>query len=135
MILIWNKKLLEQLAKIAVEKIFLFTPNNYNRRNIIEFGRFSGIPVIFVNRGLNGRYCGSIMIDEYLVSYCAIEWLISERHQKIGLIMDNSEHDHLAERFDTYQQIIVDYDLIIEEEYIKQMLYLLLSGTKELLND
>lgn len=115
-----EQELLDQLARIAVEGIFLFTPNDYNRKNFIEFGRFHDVPVVFADRGLNEGYYGTVIIDEYSGVFRAIEWLISKGHQKIGIIMDNSEHYHLAERFDAYQDALSKNHLLIEESSIKQ---------------
>jgi LacI family transcriptional regulator len=95
---------LNQLARIAVEGIFLFTPNDYQGKKIIERGRFQEIPVVFADRGLNEGFYGTIKLDEYSGVYRAIEWLITEGHEKIAFIMDNAEHYHLTERFDAYCQ-------------------------------
>ena len=116
-----EQELLNQLARIAVEGIFLFTPNDYGGKKIIENGRFQEIPVIFADRGLNEGFYGTIKLDEFSGVYRAIEWLITKGHQKIAFIMDNAEHYHLTERFDAYRQALKDHDLLIEEKYIKQM--------------
>lgn len=116
-----EQELLSQLARIAVEGIFLFTPNDYSGKKIIEHGRFQEIPVVFADRGLNKGFYGTVKLDEYSGVYRAIEWLVAEGHQKIGLIMDNAEHYHLAERFEAYQQALSDHELLIEEKYIKYM--------------
>ena len=116
-----EQELLNQLARIAVEGIFLFTPNDYQGKKIIERGRFQEIPVVFADRGLNEGFYGTVKLDEYSGVYRAIEWLITEGHEKIAFIMDNAEHYHLTERFDAYCQALKDHDLLIEEKYIKQM--------------
>lgn len=116
-----EQELLIQLARIAVEGIFLFTPNDYRQKKLFDKGRFQNIPVIFADRGLNEGYYGTVKIDEYSGVYQAVDWLICEGHRKIGLIMDNSEHYHLGERYEAYQQAMIDHDLIIEEKHIKQM--------------
>jgi LacI family transcriptional regulator len=53
---------------------------------------------------LNEGFYGTIKLDEYSGVYRAIEWLITEGHEKIAFIMDNAEHYHLTERFDAYCQ-------------------------------
>lgn len=115
-----ERELLEQLARIAVEGIFLFTPHDYSEENSIHKGRFQDIPVIFADRGLNEGYYGTVKIDEYTGVYQAIKWLIGKGHRKIGLIMDNSEHYHLGERYEAYHQALIDHGLLIEEKYIQK---------------
>ncbi|MBU5584361.1 LacI family transcriptional regulator, partial [Enterococcus sp. S181_ASV_20] len=83
-----EQELLNQLARIAVEGIFLFTPNDYQGKKIIERGRFQEIPVVFADRGLNEGFYGTVKLDEYSGVYRAIEWLITEGHEKIAFIMD-----------------------------------------------
>ncbi len=48
MIFFKEQELLNQLARIAVEGIFLFTPNDYQGKKIIERGRFQEIPVVLL---------------------------------------------------------------------------------------
>lgn len=133
-----EQELLNQLANIAVEGILLFTPNDHQDKKLFKNGRFRDIPVIFADRGLNDGFYGTIKIDEYSGVYRAIEWLLAQGHRKIGLIIDNSEHYHLAERFEAYQQALLDCGLLIEEKYIKQMPLTIAGGyqgASELLNE
>ena len=125
-----EKVLLEQLAKIAVEGIILFTPNLYDQDQRIHKGRYQEIPVVFADRGLNEGYYGTVKIDEFSGVYRALEWLIGEGHRRIGLLMDDAEHYHLAERFDAYRQALQDHQLIIEETHIKQMPLTIEGGYK-----
>lgn len=133
-----EQELLNQLARIAVEGIFLFTPNSYKGTKLIENGRYQGIPVIFADRGLNEGYYGTVKIDEYSGVCRAIEWLITKGHHKIAFIMDNGEHYHLTERFDAYKQTLTDHGLLIEETFIKRMPLTIsggYQGTSELLRE
>jgi LacI family transcriptional regulator len=61
------------------------TGSNVEEGFIKEFIK-NGIPVVFVDRGLEGHETNAVMIDNYDAGYRATEFLLKLGHRKIGYI-------------------------------------------------
>ena len=114
--------LFERYRQMAVEGIVCFTSTSFSKKMIVN-SRYFGIPVVFVDRGINESIYGNVYFNEYETVFKAIELLIERGHRKIGLITDNNEQYSFPDRSQAYfdalktNQIDIDDKRIVEAHF------------------
>ena len=79
-----------------------------------------GIPVILVDRLLNGIYANQISWNNFESSYQLTELLIKNGHKKIGIINIHLSNSNATERLAGFKQALTDHDIPVNEAYISQ---------------
>ncbi|GCF92537.1 LacI family transcriptional regulator [Enterococcus florum] len=109
--------LLKKLNQLGVEAIVFFTANRYSQE-VIQQGKYLKTPVLFVDRGLNQGYYGSILVQEEAGAYQATQWLIQRGNQRIAILTDNATTYQLNERFLGYQRALEEAGISFSEELV-----------------
>lgn len=132
-----EEDLLERYRQMAVESMLCFTSSKFSGE-VIENGCYMGIPIIFVDRGINESPFGNVYFNEYETVYQAIDLLVKRGHNRIGLITDDGETYSFPDRAKAYydvladNQIAVDFKRIVETEYTVKAGY---TATKKILEE
>lgn len=77
-----------------------------------------GIPVVLIDRLLNGVQCDAVVCDNVNGSYEAVEKLIAFGHKKIGIIAGPSNVYTARERLNGYVRALSDYGISIDDSLI-----------------
>lgn len=86
------------------------------------------IPVILIDRAINGIDCDVVLVDNLNASYSAIEHLINKGHRRIGIISGPEKIYTAKERLKGYYRVLEDYNIKLEEELVKHGDYEIESG-------
>ena len=86
-----------------------------------HFNRLSdaGIPVVMVDRLVNGFEADAVLTDNIRGAYSAMEELIGSGCRRFGFIGGSLELTNFNERFEGFKQALNDYGIGIEDEIIK----------------
>lgn len=98
-----EKDYIKQLQNRSVAGILLASPNSLKLESDLK-----GSPYILIDRGLNTRTEGNLLVKEYSGVYQAIQHLIDNGHTKIGMLTNESGYYEMTERFDAYYQCMED---------------------------
>ncbi|WP_270279730.1 LacI family DNA-binding transcriptional regulator [Vagococcus bubulae] len=98
-----EKDYIKQLQNRSVAGILLASPNSLKLESDLK-----GSPYILIDRGLNTRTEGNLLVKEYSGVYQAIQHLIDNGHTKIGMLTNGSGYYEMTERFDAYYQCMED---------------------------
>jgi len=77
------------------------------------------IPIVAVDRPIENFECDTILVNNFEVSYQAVEKLILMGHRKIGIICGPQNIYTAQERLNGYMKAHIDYKISVNEEYIK----------------
>lgn len=111
-------QLLQQLADRSVDGILLATPNVLPAEFGLESDFFKKMPCILIDRGINPRDYGRLLLEEYEGTYQAISYLIKKGHKNIGMIKEDTRYYQLEERFNGYAQALKDAHLPVKNQHI-----------------
>ena len=79
----------------------------------------AGIPVVMVDRLVNGFEADAVLTDNINGAYSAMEELISSGCRRFGFIGGSLELSNFKERFEGFTRALNDYSIDIEEDIIK----------------
>lgn len=102
---------IDELLHRSVDGIILASPNPIHLAKLINEEGEKKIPYFLIDRGINQRDEGKLLINEFAGAYQAIEFLIKEGHQKIGMLGNESGYYETTDRFSGYQKCLEDYGL------------------------
>ena len=90
--------------------------------NYTEFAQniSSPLPIVFIDRSLEGSLCDTIMIQNYNAVYRGVESLIQEGHTKIGYISGLPRLSTTIERLSAYRDAMKNYGLPIEDGFVQR---------------
>lgn len=111
-------RFLEELRHRSVDGILLATPNELPPAYDCASDFFKKQPIIMVDRGLNDRDWGRLVVKEFDGAYEAMMSLIQQGHRHIGMLRETTEYYKLAERFNGYRSALKDHQLPFKKEYI-----------------
>ncbi len=77
----------------------------------------SGLPIVFFDRSYSGQNISSITIDDREGARRAMEHLVKCGHKRIGFMHGADSRDN-ALRYETYLEVMNQYQLPVEEEFI-----------------
>ena len=77
------------------------------------------IPIVFVDRALEGCKADQVLVDNEGGSYEAVSALIREGHRRIGFLGGKPEVTTAGERFAGYRRAMEEAGLAIEERYVR----------------
>lgn len=92
------------------------------------------VPVVLIDRALEGVGCDTVLVDNLNASYNAVEHLIVKGHKRIGIICGPDNIFTAGERLKGYVRVHEDYSMKTDESLIKKGDYEIDSGYK-LLNE
>ncbi|SHF28027.1 transcriptional regulator, LacI family [Seinonella peptonophila] len=78
----------------------------------------SEIPIVLVDRLVNGSELDAVVCDNVNGSYSAIEMIIKKGHRKIGIVSGPEDISTAKERLTGYLRALNDYNIEINPEYI-----------------
>ncbi len=92
------------------------------------------VPVVLIDRPLEGVSCDTVLVDNMNASYDAVEHLIIKGHKRIGIICGPDSIYTAVERLKGYIRVHEDYSMKIDGSLVKKGNYESDSGYK-LLNE
>lgn len=111
---------LAELLHRSVDGIIFATPNILSDNHILKDKREQRIPVILVDRGINPRNSGRLIVKEYEGAYQAVSFLIAQGHRHIGMLRETAGYYQLTERVTAYQHALKDHGIPFRQEYLSQ---------------
>ena len=118
-----NDSLEEETARIKLlhEKqidgaIIIPSTNDGSAYNILLD---ENIPVVLADRNVVNFQADTVLVDNVNASYAAIEHLIHNGARRIGFIGGSRTLSNAQERYDGYIRAMGDYNIPIEERYIR----------------
>lgn len=109
---------LEELAHRSVDGILLATPHLLPEAYQVKSSFFQKTPVILIDRGINTRDTGRLIIKEYEGAYLAVKHLITQGHRHIGMLKENTGYYQLEERFNGYRLALKDAGIPFRKQYV-----------------
>jgi len=78
----------------------------------------SGVPIVFVDREMQGVNCDGVFVDNVRSAYDATELLLREGHRKIAIIAGPQDTIPGRERMAGYTNALRDWGIIPVQEYL-----------------
>lgn len=76
------------------------------------------IPLVLLERKLQNIQVDSIVVDNETAIYRAVHHLVKYGHEKIGIILGNSQSSTVKERLNGYQKAVLDANIYYDENNI-----------------
>ncbi|AYW45912.1 LacI family DNA-binding transcriptional regulator [Tetragenococcus koreensis] len=111
-------QLLQQLADRSVEGVLLATPNVLPKEYGIDSEFSKTMPLGLIDRGINQRDRGRLVIKEYEGAYQAVSYLLKKGHRNIGLIKEDTSYYQLEERYNGYYHALKDAGVLFKHENV-----------------
>ncbi|WP_205739306.1 LacI family DNA-binding transcriptional regulator [Halocella sp. SP3-1] len=92
------------------------------------------LPVVLIDRNIEGVNCDVVLTDNINGSYDAVEQLIHRGHRRIGIICGPEEHYTAVERLTGYDRVHEDYNIARDKDLIRFGDYQIESGHQEIIN-
>lgn len=110
----------EEFAEMAVSEGYagMLFLNVRGGDQLVKLLTHSGIPVVFLNRTVNGAFFDSVCSDNYRGGYIATKYLIERGHRKIGHLAGNPYSNTTRERIRGYEDAMKESGLIISKHSI-----------------
>lgn len=109
-----EKNYIKQLRNRSVAGIILASPNSIELESNLKDS-----PYILIDRGINTREEGNLLVKEYEGVYEAIQHLIDNGHKKIGMLTNESGYYEMTERYQAYANCLVDNEVVVDKTYIE----------------
>lgn len=109
-----EKGFIKQLINRSVDGIILASPNSLELETSLK-----SRPYLLIDRGLNTRAEGNLLVKEYDGSYESVQYLIDSGHTKIGMLTNESGYYEMTERYQAYRQCLLDNQIDFIKEYIE----------------
>lgn len=125
-----EKDKLQFLREKRVDGIILMPVSNESEhiKELIN----SKMPLILIDRLLDGIECDAVVSDNINGAYRAVEYLITEGHRRIGIISGPTNIFTARERFNGYIRALNDYKIPIDESLITYGKYEKSGGLEEI---
>lgn len=109
---------LEELNHRSVDGVLFATPYLLPEEYELSRPIYHNMPTILIDRGVNPRSSGRLMVKEYEGAYQAVNYLIDMGHERIGLLKESSGYYQLQERFNGYRHALKDHALPYRSRYV-----------------
>ena len=109
-----EKDYIKQLLNRSVAGIILASPNSLELETSLQSS-----PYLLIDRGLNTRNEGNLLVKEYEGGYQSVQYLIDSGHTKIGMLTNELGYYEMTDRYDAYRQCLKDYQITYCPEYIE----------------
>ena len=107
-----DKKLEFLLSKKCDALVIL--PYNLKLERIFDFN----LPVVLIDRVIEGMNCDSVLIDNIGASYNAVKFLFENGHKDIAVLCGPHHVYTVQKRLQGYKQAFLDYNIPINDNYI-----------------
>jgi DNA-binding LacI/PurR family transcriptional regulator len=98
----------------------------------------SGIPLVFIDRAVNGMKVPTVVSDNLSAAQEATTHLIEQGHQRIGIIVGRRALDTMSERIEGYRRALSKYQIGFDESLVVDAVHVGVEGgyraTKHLLD-
>lgn len=113
------KKEIEVLRMMRAKRVdgILVVPENTDSRYMESIDR-SGIPIVIIEREIQGARLDSVLINNTLGSYNATEYLIKLGHERIGYLDRRVDKSHSIQRKKGYLSALKKHNIKSREELI-----------------
>jgi len=108
---------LRLLLDRGVDGIILIPAGSSGRH--LEAVAWRGVPVVLVDRLVEGFSTDSVLVDNVNGTYQAMETLIKEGNRKIGFIGGDQRLTSAQERYDGYRRALEDYRLPLDPSVVR----------------
>lgn len=108
-----EKQYIKQLQNRSVSGIILASPNSIELVKDLREG-----PYILIDRGLNERDEGNLLVQEYEGAYAGVQHLIDQGHKKIGMLTNKSGYYEMQERYQAYKECLSNNNIEFKSEWI-----------------
>lgn len=109
---------IEELSHRSVDGILLATPNKLPEEYKLDGSFYRNIPMILIDRGINQRSRGRLIVKEYEGAYQAVSYLIENGHRHIGMLKESTGYYQLEERYNGYRNALKDHGISYKNKYI-----------------
>lgn len=109
---------LEELAHRSVDGILLATPNVLGPKYGPHSDFYRRMPLILLDRGVNERETGRLLVKEYEGAYQAVKLLVDYGHRHIGMLRETEDYYQLSERYNAYRHVLTDAGISYRKEYV-----------------
>ena len=92
--------------------------DNVYCRDRLNLLHSQGLPIVLIDRDIDGLELPSVFVDNINSSYDAVKALLDEGHRKIGIITGPMNSKPGRERYLGYLKALKDYDIEINPNYI-----------------
>lgn len=111
---------IEEFVHRSVDGIILATPHILAEKYTVAAGGYLQTPMMLIDRGINERERGRLIIKEYEGAYQAIRCLLDRGHRHIGLLKETVGYYQLTERMTAYKHALKDAGIPLKKQYIKE---------------
>ncbi len=111
-------QLLRELAHRSVDGVILATPNRLPEEFSLDNELYRKMPLILVDRGINQREAGRLIVKEYEGAYQAVNYLIKQGHHTIGLLNEKTGYYQLEERYNGYRHALKDAGIAFKRQWV-----------------
>lgn len=111
-------QLMQKLSHRSVDGIILATPNQLPEEYSVQSDFFRKMPIIIIDRGINRRESGRLIVKEYEGAYRAVKHLIDNGHQNIGMLKESTGYYQLEERYNGYRLALKDADIPFKRNWV-----------------
>lgn len=111
-----EKTALDLMKKNQVDGIVL-SFNSVNK-NLINKAFDEKLPIVQIDRKINGLKCPSVLIDNFYSGYIAAKYLLDNGHSKIAHITGRKDIINSIERLLGYKKAFEEYNIQIKNKYI-----------------
>jgi LacI family transcriptional regulator len=77
------------------------------------------VPIVTLDIKARGFECDQVITDNVNATYTVTEWLLSNKHKRIGIITGGPKSFTAKERLKGYERALEDYGIDIEDKFIK----------------
>lgn len=109
-----EKDYIKQLLNRSVAGIIFASPNALELEKNMK-----NSPYILIDRGLNTRTEGNLLVEEYEGVYQATQYLVDLGHTKIGMLTNESGYYEMTERYQAYHNCLRDNGIEYVPDYIE----------------
>lgn len=109
-----EKDYIKQLLNRSVAGIILASPNSLELETSLQSS-----PYLLIDRGLNTRNEGNLLVKEYEGGYQSVQYLIDNGHTKIGMLTNELGYYEMTDRYNAYRQCLKDNHIVYCPEYIE----------------
>jgi LacI family transcriptional regulator len=113
-----EKAILQTILERQVDGLIL-VPANSNPSPHVEYFIDQGVPLVLLDRNIQGVEADAVMVDNEHGAYVAVNHLIKLGHRRIGMVIDNLDISTNAERVAGYKRALREADIPIEEHLIQ----------------
>ncbi|MBD9903113.1 MAG: LacI family transcriptional regulator [Enterococcus sp.] len=111
-------QLLQDLNHRAVDGVLLATPNLMPPEYAYGSDFYRKMPLVLIDRGINQRDTGRLIIKEYEGAYQGVSYLIQQGHEHIALLKEDGKYYQLQERYNAYRHALKDGAIPYKKNYV-----------------